>query len=67
MNGLLARLILRYIAGMLIAKGLLSDADGDWINSDPDLMELVTAGIGIAIAGATEWFYVLAKKYGWTT
>lgn len=67
MDGLVARLILRYVAGMLIAKGLLADPDGDWINSNPDLLELVTAGVGFAIMGVTEAFYRLAKKYGWRT
>lgn len=67
MSGLLARLILRYVAGALIAKGLLSDADGDWINADPDLMELVTAGVGFAIMFATEYAYRLAKRFGWKT
>lgn len=67
MNGLVARLILRYVAGALIAKGLLTDPDGDWINSDPDLLELATAGVGFAVMGATEAFYRLAKKYGWRT
>jgi len=67
MNGLLARLILRYVAGALIARGLLAPSDGDWINTDPDLMEAVTAGVGFAIMGATEYAYRLAKRMGWRT
>jgi hypothetical protein len=67
MTGVIARLILRYIAGALIARGLLAPADGDWINGDPDLEELVTAGVGFVLMIGTEWFYRLAKKYGWTT
>jgi hypothetical protein len=67
MNGLVARIILRYVAGALIAKGLLADADGDWINADPDLLQAVTAGIGIAIGAVTEVAYRLAKRWGWRT
>lgn len=65
MTGLIARIALRYIAGALVAKGLLSADDALAVNTDPDLVELVTAGLGIAIAAGTEWFYALARKLGW--
>ena len=44
-----SRIILRYVAGALVAKGLLTADDAIAINTDPDLVELVTAGLGIAI------------------
>jgi hypothetical protein len=67
MTGLIARIILRYVAGALIARGLLAPSDGDWINGDPDLMEAVTAGIGFVIMGGTEIAYRIAKRLGWKT
>ncbi len=65
MTGLIARIALRYIAGALVAKGLLTADDAIAIKTDPDLVELVTAGLGIAIGVGTEWFYALARKLGW--
>ncbi len=67
MTGLIARIILRYVAGALIARGLLAPADGDWLNGDPDLMEAVTAGVGFAIMTGTEIAYRVAKRLGWRT
>ncbi len=65
MTGLIARIALRYIAGALVAKGLLTADDALAINTDPDLVELLTTGLGIAIGVGTEWFYALARKLGW--
>ncbi|WEX07361.1 hypothetical protein [Chelativorans sp. AA-79] len=65
MSGLIARIIIRYIAGALVAKGLLSAEDAYFINADPELVDLVTTTIGAGLMIATEWFYWLARKLGW--
>jgi len=67
MNGAIARIIIRYVAGALIARGLFSPADGDFINANPDIEEIMTAAVGAAIMAGTEVFYYLAKRWGWRT
>lgn len=58
MNGAVARIILRYVAGGLV---LGSPVVGERLAQDPDLVMLVGALVGIA----TEGFYYLAKRRGW--
>lgn len=65
MYGLLARISLRYLAGALVAYGLISPGDASFINTDPDLVEAISAGLGVAIAVGTEWAYRLARRLGW--
>ena len=67
MTGALARIALRYLAGLLFAKGLLSATDSDFIANDPDIMMLVEAGAGLALGAAVEGWYWLAKRFGWPT
>lgn len=65
MISVLARIILRYGAGALVAHGFLSD-DG-LLSSDPDVLRLVEAGIGLGLSGATEAWYYIARKLGCAT
>ena len=65
MTGPFARILLRYLAGVLVARGLIDD--GSVLSGDPDVLSVVETILGLLAAGASEaWFY-LAKKYGWTT
>lgn len=57
MNGAIARIVLRYIVG-----GVVGFQVGKELATDPDVVMLVAAGIGIAVEG----FYALAKKRGWS-
>jgi hypothetical protein len=58
--GPLARVLLRYAGGALVAKGGLSiDVN------DPDLVNVVTMCIGAAISAGTEAWWYLARKYNW--
>lgn len=63
MTMVVARIVLRYLSGALMAAGVLDVGMADLISTDPDLVLLVGAGIGIL----TEGVYAVAKKQGWTT
>ena len=56
----LARIILRYIAGAGIMG---SQALGNQLASDPDLVLYLSLGLAAAVEAA----YALAKRKGWAT
>lgn len=61
------RILLRYVSMFLITKGILDPEVGTLVATDQDIvvgLELLAGGI---ISAATEFYYVLAKKYGWKT
>lgn len=58
--GPLARVILRYAGGALMAKaGLSIDL------ADPDLATVAEFGVGAMISAGTEGWWYLARKYNW--
>lgn len=59
-SGPFARVLVRYVAGMLIGG-----AGANALVNDPDVMHFVTMGVGALLAGATEVAYKLAIKRGW--
>lgn len=68
------RIGLRYVAGALVARGLLPAELADQLSSDPNVIAAVMMGAnwamvtaGAAVAAATEWAYRFAKKRGWAT
>lgn len=67
MNAVLIRIVMRYAAGALVAKGLLSADLGSTLAGDPDVMAVLEVGAGLAISAATEGAYWLAKRFGWAT
>jgi len=62
MNGAIARIVLRYVAGFVIGPAV-----GAALANDPDVVNLATIGVGIAIAALSEGWYWLAKRFGWST
>ena len=60
------RIGLRYAGGALVAKGFVSHDVGDLIAGDPDIYQAVEIGAGLAMAGAAEYWYMLAKRLGWS-
>lgn len=59
------RIILRYVAAILVTKGLIAPDLGEFISSDPDVaMGLQIVG-GALIATIAEGWYFLAHKFGW--
>lgn len=65
--GLLARLLMRYGIGFLIAVGFLSPDFGGAIQADRDVLQVVEISIGLLGPFVIEGFYYLAKKFGWAT
>ncbi len=66
MSGVFIRIALRYVVGFLIAKGILSVGFED-VASDPDVVDMVTAGIAVVVGLAVEGWYYLARRFGWST
>jgi hypothetical protein len=60
------RIVLRYIAAALVAKGVFTSADAGELVADPDVLNLIEVGAGLAIGAVTEWWYWLARKFGWS-
>lgn len=66
MSSVLARILLRYMSGILVARGLLTSEDGSFLASDPDVAMALETGLGLALGAAVEGWYWAAKKYGWS-
>lgn len=64
MTGPLIRILLRYLSGVLIAKGFFADGDTALFES-PELVNGLEMAAGMAIAAGTEYWYKLADKRGW--
>lgn len=62
MTSVIVRIALRYGAGYLVLKGLLSAEDGTNFATDPDIQMLVGAGLGVVAEG---WYWA-ARKFGWS-
>ena len=52
------RILLRYVAGALIAKGIIAPEIGAAMTSDPEFVQVVA---GVAVALITEAGFVIAK------
>lgn len=67
MNAALARIVLRYLAGILVAVGWLAPDLGSQLAVDPDVLGLVANLVGLTIMAVTEGWYWAAKRFGWKT
>jgi hypothetical protein len=65
MTAVLVRILLRYGAGILIAKGLLAPEVGVEIARDPDVAMALQVIAGLLVGALSEGWYVLAKRFGW--
>lgn len=63
----LARIVLRYGAGFLVAKGVFLPEWGNALAADPEILAWTQIGLGVVAAGAVEAWYWLARKLGWNT
>lgn len=61
--GPLIRVGLRYVAGLLVAKGMASEAN---LLSDPDLVQVASYAGAAVCSGISEGWWYLARKKGWT-
>ena len=64
MTGPIIRILLRYLSGLLIAKGFFTGEDAT-LFEDPELISAIEMAAGMAIAAGTEYWYKLADKRGW--
>lgn len=67
MTSVAIRIFLRYAAAFLVARGVLTDADGSMLSSDPELVALLEAGLGVALGGAVEAWTIVARRWGLAT
>lgn len=65
MTSVFIRIVLRYVAAALVARGLFGADDAATFTADPDIQMLIETGFGAAIAGAVEGWHLLARKFGW--
>ena len=65
MSTVFIRILLRYIAAFLIAKGALSPDMGDILASDPDLAVGAQVAAGAMVGAVAEFWYFLANRFGW--
>ncbi|WP_104663407.1 hypothetical protein [Ensifer adhaerens] len=65
MSAVVIRILLRYGAGLLVAKGLLAPEAGLVLAEDPDVQVLMQVGFGLCAGLVSECWYVLARRLGW--
>lgn len=65
MLAVIIRIALRWVAGALVARGVMS-ADMTDLFSDPDLMSMIELGFGVAVGALAEAWYFLARRCGWS-
>lgn len=62
--GPFVRIFLRYLSGVLVAKGLFGAEDAQ-VLQDPELEASIATWLGLLMSGVTEYYYALAKRFGW--
>ncbi|MGZ2448281.1 hypothetical protein ACVIRO_001035 [Rhizobium ruizarguesonis] len=65
MSLVIVRILLRYLAAVLVTRGLLSPDLVDFISNDPDIAMAIQVAAGGLVAAAAEGWYVLAHRFGW--
>lgn len=67
MPEVIIRIVLRYVAGALVINGFLPDELGNSLMNDPQVIDVLNVAFGLAIGAVTEFWYFLARKFGWRT
>jgi glycerol uptake facilitator-like aquaporin len=65
--GPIARIILRYLSGALVVWGVTSGQAANELVMTPEVINLTEVVIGLMLGAATEYWYRLARKFGWET
>ena len=65
MTSVIIRILLRYVAGILVTRGLIGSDDASAFSTDPDIQMVLETGLGLAIASATEAWHWLARRFNW--
>lgn len=58
----IVRIGLRYLAGFLVAKGILDAGTAADIAADQAVIDIGVAAVGLIIAAGTEWWFRLSVK-----
>lgn len=66
MASVITRILLRYVAAVLITKGLLSPDMGD-VFLDPGIIAGIEVAVGMLLGLVAEGWYYVAKRMGWDT
>ena len=61
------RVLLRYVAGVLVAKGFLDPSFGDFLVTDPEIATAIYLLLATLASAFSEVFYFVAKRIGWAT
>lgn len=67
MTAVLVRILLRYGAGLLVAKGILAPEVGADLATDPDVLQVAQIGAGLIAGAMAEMWFFFAKRLGWAT
>jgi hypothetical protein len=59
------RILLRYLAAILVTRGLIAPDLGEMISHDPDVAMALQVASGVLIAAIAEGWYYLAHRCGW--
>ena len=59
------RIALRYVAGWMVAQGMIDGELANIISTDPDLAASFNLLIGALMAAISETWYAFAKRMGW--
>jgi hypothetical protein len=65
MTSVIARIALRYLAGLLIAKGVIDAGFGREISTDAEVIGVIETIMGLTAAFVAEQWYRMARKFGW--
>lgn len=67
MTAVVIRILLRYGAGFLVAKGVMAPEFGMELANDPDVQQVALIGAGLAAGAVSEMWFFFAKRLGWAT
>jgi hypothetical protein len=59
------RILLRYLAAILVTRGLIAPDLGEMIARDPDVAMALQVASGALLAAIAEGWYYLAHRCGW--
>lgn len=63
MPSVIIRILLRYAAGVLVAKGLLLPDMAGELSTDQEIIDILVVAAGIGIGALTEAWYWMARKW----
>lgn len=63
---IVSRILLRYLAGLLVSKGLIDSDLGTELFTDPQILDWASVVLGGAAATIAEYWYALARRFGWS-